>query len=277
MKHIAPNITRKRLIFEGIYDKSFNVSIQSIKKYLNELSNVLGMTIIFGPISNNWAERKFPERYDGCEAWVMWAESGTQLYLWETPKRLITVDIYTCSDFSIHNALQFTTNYFQCCDYEFDVLPRKADNSKVFFQKNQKGIGIYTNTDISKGEFIGGFYGDIYTSSKASSLPEGIRDRALPFAKNKWRMSEGVVNNINHSCEPNCGVKDLFDIVAMRNIKAGEELTIDYAMAEDSDWEIPSGECLCGSDKCRGKVGTYSQLSETKKQEYKGFISEWLL
>ena len=38
---------------------------------------------------------------------------------------------------------------------------------------------------------------------------------------------------------------------AKRNIKANEELTIDYAMVSvDPDWTIP--KCNCGSKLCRG-------------------------
>ena len=277
MKDIAPNIKRKRLIFEGIYRIDADVSIESVKKYLTKLSEVLDMKIVYGPLVNNWAEQKFPDQYDGCEAWVMWAESGTQLYVWEKDARLITVDIYTCNDFSLHKAIKFTSDYFQCQKYEFYVLPKKQDNKNILIRKNEKGIGVYVIKNIAKGEFITGFYGDIYTAESALKLPEVAKNRAIQFAEKKWRMSNSAGDNLNHSCNPNCGIKDLFNIVAMRDIKVGEELTFDYSMSENSDWELPNGKCLCGSKTCREKVGTYAELSGAKKKEYEGYISEWLI
>jgi SET domain-containing protein len=40
---------------------------------------------------------------------------------------------------------------------------------------------------------------------------------------------ESVMMFLNHSCEPNVGVQGQIVFVAMRDIAAGEELTLDYA------------------------------------------------
>jgi D-alanine-D-alanine ligase len=55
----------------------------------------------------------------------------------------------------------------------------------------------------------------------------------------------------NHSCDPNTAYAGL-DVVALRDIARGEELTLDYAELCDGDM-IPF-ECRCGSPKCRGEV-----------------------
>ncbi|MGD0577135.1 MAG: SET domain-containing protein-lysine N-methyltransferase, partial [Candidatus Staskawiczbacteria bacterium] len=78
---------------------------------------------------------------------------------------------------------------------------------------------------------------------------------------------------LNHSCDPNCGVKGKFQIVAMRDIENGEELTFDYEMTEDSDWQM---QCKCGSKLCRKVIGAYKNMPEFVKEKYKGYISEWL-
>jgi SET domain-containing protein len=41
---------------------------------------------------------------------------------------------------------------------------------------------------------------------------------------------DGVLMRVNHSCEPNLGMGGNVLLVAMREIAAGEELTIDYAL-----------------------------------------------
>jgi hypothetical protein len=80
---------------------------------------------------------------------------------------------------------------------------------------------------------------------------------------------------INHSCEPNCGIKGLFKIVAMRDIDVGEEVTWDYEMTEDSDvWRM---QCHCGSENCRGEIGAYRNMPQETREKYRGYISEWLL
>jgi SET domain-containing protein len=60
---------------------------------------------------------------------------------------------------------------------------------------------------------------------------------------------------INHSCEPNC-VIDIADgkiwVIAIRDIKSGEELSYDYCF--DFDEETFNIPCKCGSKDCRGYI-----------------------
>ena len=55
----------------------------------------------------------------------------------------------------------------------------------------------------------------------------------------------------NHSCAPNTGYLGL-DVVALRDVAEGEELTLDYA--ELLDEESEPFECRCGAAECRGLV-----------------------
>jgi D-alanine-D-alanine ligase len=55
----------------------------------------------------------------------------------------------------------------------------------------------------------------------------------------------------NHSCAPNTAYVGL-DVVAIRDIAAGEELTLDYATFCDERAE--SFACACGAPNCRGLV-----------------------
>ena len=91
----------------------------------------------------------------------------------------------------------------------------------------------------------------------------------------RWRDSQGIARLINHSCEPNCGIKKLFNVVAMRDIVKGEEITWDYDMTEDNkNWRM---NCLCGTPSCRKIIGSYKNMPEEVREKYKGYISEWLL
>jgi uncharacterized protein len=46
---------------------------------------------------------------------------------------------------------------------------------------------------------------------------------------------EAVMLFINHSCEPNVGFSGNVVLVAVRDIRHGEELTTDYALFDDSE------------------------------------------
>jgi D-alanine-D-alanine ligase len=55
----------------------------------------------------------------------------------------------------------------------------------------------------------------------------------------------------NHSCNPNTAYKGL-DLIALRNIALGDELTVDFAtFLDESGLEF---ECQCGAHNCRGFV-----------------------
>ena len=76
-------------------------------------------------------------------------------------------------------------------------------------------------------------------------------------------IGDGIGNSarwINHSCDPNCEADEeggrVF-IKALRNIRAGEELSYDYGLIIDEPYtkklkaEYP---CWCGSRQCRGTL-----------------------
>lgn len=68
--------------------------------------------------------------------------------------------------------------------------------------------------------------------------------------------------------------KVLLGLVAMKDIKKGQELVWDYDMTEDSDWRM---ECLCETPSCRKVIGSFSLVPDTVRQAYKGYISDWLV
>jgi SET domain-containing protein len=77
----------------------------------------------------------------------------------------------------------------------------------------------------------------------------------------------------NHSCEPNLGVRGEITFVAMRDIRAGEELTHDWAMTDDEDYSV---ECNCGATNCR-KILTGKDWERPDLQKrYAGYFSAYL-
>ena len=89
-----------------------------------------------------------------------------------------------------------------------------------------------------------------------------------------------IVEYINHSCDPNCGLVvdtecGVLRIISRKDIDIGETLTIDYCAFENSIKHMPDS-CLCGSKHCRGTVTGFSDLSMEDRERYKPFIPDYI-
>jgi hypothetical protein len=149
------------------------------------------------------------------------------------------------------------------------------DNPKVEVKESPLGgKGVFARERIEAGEVIAEFDGDIYPFTHPG-WTEDLLNHTIQFERYRFRDAKGIARCLNHSCEPNCGIKELFKIVAMRPIKPGEEVTFDYEMTEDSEWWRMT--CQCGTPSCRKLIGAYRNMPPEVRARYRGFISEWLI
>jgi hypothetical protein len=83
----------------------------------------------------------------------------------------------------------------------------------------------------------------------------------------------------NHSCDPNSGFKGQIFLVALRDIKAGEEITFDYGMTVSesvgSDM-VFTMDCMCGSPHCRKKITEQDWKLPELQVRYKGYFSQYI-
>jgi len=131
-------------------------------------------------------------------------------------------------------------------------------------------MGLFAREDIRRGEIIWHDLANQYpahinlvtaTKAEIESWPEAKRTTFLHHA---WQESadrfignasiedvrKDAMNYYNHSCDPNCWFATDNDISARRDIKSGEQLTIDYAMCDSTfTYNI---SCLCSTPHCRG-------------------------
>ena len=95
--------------------------------------------------------------------------------------------------------------------------------------------------------------------SKAESLRRCEADNAYIFDIDEQHDLDGNVEwnparFINHSCAPNCEAQwdgEHIWIVALRDIKAGEELTFNYGYDLEDYQDHP---CRCGASGCVGYI-----------------------
>ncbi len=79
---------------------------------------------------------------------------------------------------------------------------------------------------------------------------------------------------INHSCQPNLGFLGDINLVALRDIAAGEELAFDYSMSDSSSYD--EFECHCQAPECRGKVTGQDWREPELQARYRGHFSGYL-
>ena len=137
------------------------------------------------------------------------------------------------------------------------------------------GNGVFAIADVPAGSVLCQYGGERITHDEADerygdSLETG---HTFLFTLNDEYIVDGnrggnVARWINHSCEPNCQSqvaehpgsdrrRDRIEILALRDIAAGEELTYDYGIRLD----VPHTArlkalwpCRCGSARCTGTL-----------------------
>ncbi len=139
--------------------------------------------------------------------------------------------------------------------------------------------GVFAAKDIPKGTKVIEYVGRKVTKKESDEIADRDLDAnkenpdkgaVYLFELNKRYDIDGNVEwntarLINHSCEPNCET-DIQDgriwIIAVREIKKGEEITYDYCYDLDSWEEHP---CKCGSENCVGYIVVEDKRGKLKK------------
>jgi uncharacterized protein len=142
------------------------------------------------------------------------------------------------------------------------------------------GQGVHAVEAIAAGEVLAVKGGHIVDGATVAGLPEAIRDSAFPIAADCFLAAltgeehDGVMMRVNHSCQPNVGMGGNVLLVSMRDIAAGEELTIDYALfLGDPGFAM---ECRCGTAACRSVVKGTDWTRTDLQNRYQGWFSWWL-
>jgi SET domain-containing protein len=118
------------------------------------------------------------------------------------------------------------------------------------------GRGLFADCAIPRRAKIGEFEGEVISIAEARRRAAKLRIVAIVELERKAIDARGMRTGfrfINHSCEPNTFMrrtKDRAEFYALRDIRKGEELTVDY---EDSHHEGRL-RCRCGAPRCRGWI-----------------------
>jgi SET domain-containing protein len=118
------------------------------------------------------------------------------------------------------------------------------------------GRGLFAGGPIARRAKIGEFEGEVISIREARRRARARGVIAIVELVTKAIDAHGTRRGfrfINHSCEPNTFMRrtdERAEFYALRDIRAGEELTLDYG-DNHHEGRLP---CRCGSARCRGRL-----------------------
>ncbi len=124
------------------------------------------------------------------------------------------------------------------------------------------GFGIHATAGIQRGEIV--FRGEeraARLATRSHIMESWPADQLEVFRQYATVVGNGVYMlwdedprrwaPQNHSCDPNTAYSGL-NLIALRDIRCGEELTVDYGMFGNPD--AAPFTCSCGAENCRGRI-----------------------
>ncbi len=156
-----------------------------------------------------------------------------------------------------------------------------SPKAKKVVQSKIAGHGLIAIEPISIGEIVaikGGHIIDLKLFEERCESLVGMSilqiDDNFVLAPLEKDEIEDVVIYINHSCNPNIGLRGEITFVAMRNINIGEEIVIDYAMIQNNNDEAM--QCNCGAETCRKIITGHDWSHKDLQEKYGRYFSAFL-
>jgi uncharacterized protein len=140
------------------------------------------------------------------------------------------------------------------------------------------GFAVFARQALVKDEIICVWTGRVAVYEQVLALSPAEKSHTVQVDEGLYlipfSLDDEPADYINHSCNPNAGIRGQISLVAMRSIAAGEEITFDYAMADSTPYdEFP---CACGAPTCRGRVSGDDWQRPELWERYAGYFSAYL-
>lgn len=115
---------------------------------------------------------------------------------------------------------------------------------EVVYLDEPRGLGVRACEAFAAGALMHRF---------AGVVSEAICQHSLQIDAVRHISATRFIGYLSHGCDPNCRLDmDDFALVALRDIAAGDLLSIDYAATEDRLHR--QFACHCGAASCRGWI-----------------------
>jgi uncharacterized protein len=138
------------------------------------------------------------------------------------------------------------------------AIEKQAEDPHAFKAGRSRlhGYGLFANADLPARRKLGEMSGHYVKLPEARKLVESLPVIQLVELGPRLALDCRDGNDfkyLNHSCKPNAYLRiyrKSVEIYALREIKKGEELTVDYGVTPHKRGML----CHCGADKCRGTI-----------------------
>ena len=133
------------------------------------------------------------------------------------------------------------------------------------------GKGVFSIRAFKPGELIfRARRGPILSAVALRRLSRAEQNRTTMIGKNRFELDSLPGAYVNHSCSPN-GYWRGRSLFAWKRICPGEEITVDYSIAEVLPWRF---KCKCGERNCRGTIyANFFRLPKSLQKKYLSFTS----
>ncbi len=146
----------------------------------------------------------------------------------------------------------------------------------IYVAQCELGHGVFAQRLIHAGEIILVFGGALIDF--AETKRRGPREcMAIQVGLDRYIDTQPPGVFANHSCAPNAGIRNDRDLVALRDIRPGEEIRYDYSTTMDE--KSFTMLCRCGAPGCRGIVTDFSELPAGVQDYYlsRGLVMSFIV
>jgi len=133
------------------------------------------------------------------------------------------------------------------------------------------GKGKFAKQKIMFGEYITTLSGElVHSDPDITSVCDkfGVSgDDPLQIDDEQFLVLDHESKTINHSCNPNAGLRNKSDLYAIREINADEEITYDYSTTSGTNdtWTM---NCGCNTEVCRKTIGNVLTIPASIMAKY---------
>ena len=151
----------------------------------------------------------------------------------------------------------------------------EPDHADVLIGPCSLGKGLFAARAFAAGELILRFRGSLIDFRTVLSRGEA-QANPLQIGLDRYIDLEAPGVFANHSCDPNAGIRNDVELIALQGITSGEEIRYDYSttMWEDH-WTM---RCDCRTSCCRGVIADFHTLPQMQQRSYlhRGIVQRFI-
>jgi GNAT superfamily N-acetyltransferase len=153
--------------------------------------------------------------------------------------------------------------------------------SRVYTAESSiQGTGVFSSAHFSSGEIILRIDDSrVVTDADPLDPAKGQFEHHCDYLSGgKVVLMQPPERFINHRCDPNSYVRTITEdryVVALREIRPGDEITYDYCVNGDGD---TAWDCSCGSPACRRQhLSGFFHLPMYVQSRYLALLEDWFV